>query len=170
MQDQQVRSYNKGRKPVPLLKKGDRVLVNPHALEWVESKGEGRKLTQRWIGPFEVIQRINPNVYRLQMNSLYPGLPIFNYQHLKKYEESPTEFGAQTILLETHTASDAKEEYEVEQIIAERWTRKGLEYLVRWVGYSPLYDTWEPKKALTNAPEIVAKWQRRHDGKGPGDL
>ena len=72
-QEQQVRSYNKGRKPVPLLKKGDHVLVNPHALEWIESKGEGRKLTQHWIGPFEVIQRINPNIYRLRMSNLSPG-------------------------------------------------------------------------------------------------
>ena len=54
-QDQQVKSYNKGRKPVPDLKKGDRVLVNLHALESAESKGKGKKLTQRWIGPFEVI-------------------------------------------------------------------------------------------------------------------
>lgn len=45
-QDEQVKSFNKGRKPVPDLKQGDRVLVNPHALEWVESKGEGKKLTQ----------------------------------------------------------------------------------------------------------------------------
>ena len=40
-QDQQVKSYNKGQKPTPDLKQGDRVLVNPHALEWVEAKGEG---------------------------------------------------------------------------------------------------------------------------------
>ena len=45
-QDQQARMFNKGRKPIPDLKKGDKVLVNPHALEWVESKGEGKKLTQ----------------------------------------------------------------------------------------------------------------------------
>ena len=169
-QEQQVHSYNKGRKPVPLLKKGDHVLVNPHALEWIESKGEGRKLTQRWIGPFEVIQRINPNIYRLRMSNLYPGLPIFNYQHLKKYEESPAEFGTRTTLPETRTASSLKEEYEVNQIIAERRTKKGIEYLVRWEGYTPLYDTWEPKRALTNAPEIVAKWQKQRDAKGPKDL
>ena len=129
-QDQQAHSYNKGRKPVPMLKKDDHVLVNPHALEWVESKGEGKKLMQHWIGPFKVIQRVNPNVYRLRMSRLYPGLPIFNYQYLKKYEESPTEFGAWTVLPETRTSSDAKEEYEVEQMIAERRTQKGLEYLV----------------------------------------
>ena len=160
-QDQQVKSYNKGRRPVPDLKQGDRVLVNPHALEWTESKGEGKKLTQRWIGPFEVIQRINPNVYRLRMSNLYPGLPVFNYQHLKKYVETPREYGDRTALPETRTAKPAEEEYEVEKIIAERRTKKGLEYLVRWEGYGPLYDTWEPKRSLRNAPEVISLWRRR---------
>lgn len=160
-QDQQVKSYNKGRKPVPDLKQGDRVLVNPHALEWLESKGEGKKLVQRWIGPFEVIQRINPNVYRLRMSNLYPGLPVFNYQHLKKYVEAPQEYGERTTLPETRMRRPAEDEYEVEKIVAERRTKKGLEYLVRWEGYSPLYDTWEPKRSLRNVPEVVSLWQRR---------
>ena len=160
-QDEQVKSFNKGRKPVPDLKQGDCVLVNPHALEWVESKGEGKKLTQRWIGPFEVIQRINPNVYRLRMSHLYPGLPVFNYQHLKKYVETPQEYGERATLPETRSNKYAEEEYEVEKIIVERRTKKGLEYLVRWEGYGPLYDTWEPKRALRNAPEVVSLWQKR---------
>lgn len=160
-QDQQVKSYNKGRKPTPDLKQGDRVLVDPHTLEWVEAKGEGKKLTQHWIGPFEVIQRINPNVYRLWMSNLYPGLPVFNYQHLKKYTEPPQEFGVRTTLLETQTCRPAEDEYEVEKIVAERRTKKGLEYLVQWEGYSPLYDTWEPKRSLRNVPKVIALWQRR---------
>ena len=71
---------------------------------------------------------------------------------------------------ETRTASPAKEEYEVDRIMAERRTKRGLEYLVRWEGYSPLYDTWEPKNALKNAPEVVAKWQKLRDGQGQNDL
>ena len=62
-QDQQARSYNKGRKPVPPMKKGDCVLVNPHALEWVESKGGlypkpqipcGLQVDSRWIPGVQV--------------------------------------------------------------------------------------------------------------------
>ena len=95
------------------------------------------------------------------MSNLYPGLPVFNYQHLKKYVETPQEFGKRKTLPETRTRKLAEEEYEVEKIIAERHTKKGLEYLVRWDGYSPLYDTWEPKRSLKNAPEVVSLWQRR---------
>ena len=64
-QDEQAQQYNKGRRPVPEFKKGDKVLVNPHSLDWVDAKGSGNKLKQRWIGPFEVTQCINPNVFHL---------------------------------------------------------------------------------------------------------
>lgn len=40
-QHDQASCYNAKRKPAPELKVGERVLVNPHSLEWVESKGEG---------------------------------------------------------------------------------------------------------------------------------
>lgn len=53
VQQKQAAWYNKGRKVLEF-EAGDLVLVNPHSLEWVESKGEGAKLVQRWIGPFEV--------------------------------------------------------------------------------------------------------------------
>ena len=130
--------------------------------QWVESKGDGKKLAQRWIGPFEVTQRINPNVYHLRMSNLYPVLLVFNYQHLKKYEDSPSEFGVCHVLPETRTTKPAQE-YEVKTIIAERHTKKGVEYLICWAGYSPLYDTWEPKRALRNAPEVISKWRRTSD-------
>jgi hypothetical protein len=62
-QETQVRNYNKGRRPVPEFKKDDLALVNSHTLEWAESKGEGANLTRRGIGPFKIIQKINPRVY-----------------------------------------------------------------------------------------------------------
>jgi hypothetical protein len=77
------------------------VLVNLHSLKWVESKGLGRKLTQRWIGPFKVIQKINPKVYRLRMSNKYPGNPVFNIEHLKKYTLSPPQFPDWNVLPET---------------------------------------------------------------------
>jgi len=51
-QDEQACQFNKGRRPVLDFKQGDRVLVNPHSLDWVDVKGTGMKLKQRWIGPF----------------------------------------------------------------------------------------------------------------------
>ncbi|KAI5886765.1 uncharacterized protein SCHCODRAFT_01050579, partial [Schizophyllum commune H4-8] len=37
------------------------------------------------------VQRLNPNVYRLKMDDIYPGLPIFNIEHLKAYHQGKTD-------------------------------------------------------------------------------
>jgi hypothetical protein len=163
-QHQQAKQYNRGRRDVPLLSVGSRVLINPHSLEWMESKGEGAKLTQRWIGPFEVIQEINPKVYRLRMSSKYPGLPIFNVDHFKYYKESPKHLSPRSIMLETRLKKPEKQEFVVEKIIAHRFEKKGsvVKYLVRWEGYGPQFDTWEPRQNLRNAPRILAEYQARH--------
>ena len=162
-QDDQAKSYNQGRREIPTFKKGDRVLVNPHSLEWVESKGEGSKLKQRWIGPFEVAQAINPGVYRLKMSNRYPGLPIFNFSHLRKYNSSPEEFGSRPQLPETRTRVPEQLEYEVEKIVGHRRSGKRMQYLIRWAGYGPQFDTWEPRSSLTNAPVVLAKYKKAHN-------
>jgi len=116
-QDEQAQQYNKGRRPVPGFKKGDKVLVNPHSLDWIDAKGSGNKLKQWWIGPFEVTQWINPNVFHLWMSDKYPGLPVFNIQHLKKYEDSTAEWGERTIMPESQWPQKESEENEVEAIV-----------------------------------------------------
>jgi hypothetical protein len=160
-QHQQAEQYNRGRRPTPVLKKGDRILINPHSLEWMESTGSGAKLTQRWIGPFEVAQEINPKVYRLRMSEKYPGLPIFNVEHFKKYVESPEEFGERATLPETRFKKPDKPEFIVEKIIAHEFDKKGvIKYLVRWEEYGPQFDTWEPRSHLKNAPRILAQYRK----------
>ena len=161
-QDKQAVQYNKSRRPVPELKKGSRVLVNPHSLEWVDSKGSGAKLKQRWIGPFEVIQRINPKVYRLRMSDQYPGLPVFNIEHLKPYKESDEKWGEHTLMRESRRIKPATEEYSMEAIVGHRRKRRGMEWLVRWEGYGPQFDMWEPTAFLKNAPLVLNEYKRAH--------
>ncbi|PBK84514.1 hypothetical protein ARMGADRAFT_943425, partial [Armillaria gallica] len=43
-QETQAKYYNKCCKKAPEFKPGSLVLVNPHSLEWKESKGKGTKL------------------------------------------------------------------------------------------------------------------------------
>jgi hypothetical protein len=162
-QHDQAAQYNKGRRPVPILKKGGRVLINPHTLEWMESTGSGAKLSQRWIGPFEVAQEINPKVYRLQMSEKYPGLPIFNVEHFKKYVKSPEEFGERTSLPETQMRKPAAKEFIVEKIITHRFDKNGIKYLVQSEGYGPQFDTWEPCSHLKNSPRILSQYRKEND-------
>ena len=159
-QDKQATQYNKSRRAVPEFKKGSMVLVNPHSLEWVDSKGTGAKLKQRWIGPFEVIQKINPNVYRLRMGDQYPGFPVFNIEHLKRYNPSEDKWGDRTIMKESSWPKTASEEYAVEAIVGHRRKARGMEWLVRWEGYGPQFDTWEPTSFLKNAPVVLNEYRK----------
>ncbi len=118
--ENQTQYYNANRRPFPELEPGSKVLINPHSLAWKESKGKGMKLIQWWIGPFKVLERINPKVYHLRMGDKYPGSPVFNVEHLKPYQESPREFKKWTSLPETRTG-DSKEEFEVERITGHRY-------------------------------------------------
>lgn len=160
-QAKQAAHYNKGRKTIDFVA-GDLVLVNPHSLEWVESKGEGCKLVQRWIGPFEVQQRINENTYRLRLDAAYPGSPVFNIEHLRRYKSSPEEFGPRAKLDDTRSVPE-DEVYEVEDIVGHKYDkrRRTMLYLVRWSGYSPLYDSWLPARELSQAPELLHAYRRK---------
>ena len=162
-QHHQARSYNKGRKALDLLV-GDKVLVNPHSLEWVESRGEGAKLTPRWIGPFKILQKINPNVYRLRMGDNYPGSPVINIQHLKKYVEDDTH-GDRTTLPESFTRRLESEEFEVEKIVGHQRVGKkaALKYLIRWANYGPQFDTWGTATDLKNSPILLKEYRAKHN-------
>jgi hypothetical protein len=162
-QEEQAKYFNRGRKEVPEFRVGSKVLINPHSLEWLESKGEGAKLVQRWIGPFEVLQKINPKTYRLRLDDRYPGFPVFNYDHLKPYTE-PTEDveGTRLRLPDTRNKKVVTEEYEVEKVVGKRYdkSRRQNLWLVRWKNYGPQHDSWQTKKDLRNAPEMLRAFER----------
>ena len=157
-------SHNLGHREINF-QVGDLVMVNPHSLEWIESKGEHVKLVQRAIGPFPIQERINSKVYRLDMSNKYPGTHIFNVEHLRRYRQAPTKFGKRTILLETQVHKPASEEYQVEKLIGHKWDCKGHPlYLVRWEGYSPLHDSWVTAKDLRNTPVKLREYKEREKG------
>lgn len=66
-QEKQAKFFNCGQCPADSIEVGDLVLVNPHTLKLVEVEGTGKKLVQKTIGPFKVMEHINPVVYCLQL-------------------------------------------------------------------------------------------------------
>jgi chromobox protein 1 len=50
-------------------------------------------------------------------------------------------------------------EYEVESVKDHRVTkRRGLEFLVSWVGYNSESDSWEPEINLTGAKQLLEQY------------
>jgi hypothetical protein len=165
-QERQVRAYNKHRRPVEELGPGDFVTVNPHTMKLVDATGLGIKLIQRTIGPFEVMEKINPMVYRLWLPDNYPMHPVVNLNHLKKYHQSSPEFGERVVLPPTRDILKGTEEYEVEAILGHRLAKRKdgnrREYLVRWKGYEPSEDSWITELALRNAPKLKREYLVLH--------
>lgn len=48
--------------------------------------GQYNKLKARKIGPVEIIEKINPNAYRLALPPHVHTADVFNVRHLFKYE------------------------------------------------------------------------------------
>jgi hypothetical protein len=51
-----------------------------------------------------------------------------------------------------------EEEYEVDSILAHRGSGRGRAFLVRWKGYGPEHDTWEPLRNLANTKQLLAEY------------
>jgi hypothetical protein len=154
--DRQAFQYDKRRKP-PQLEVGDEVLINPHSLELVETKGKGRKLIQRKIGPFEITEAISPTAYRLRLPDTYPMHNVVNIQHLTKYHRNFDPHRPR--LTNPRDPLKSTEEYEVEKIVGEKRNKGKILYRVRWTGHGAEDDSWQTARDLRNAPELLKAWK-----------
>ena len=154
--DRQAFQFDKGCRP-PQLEVGNEVLINPHSLELIETKGKGRKLVQRKIGPFKVMEVISPTAYRLRLPDTYPMHNVVNIQHLTKYHRSLDL--QRPLLANPRDLLKSTEEYKVEKIIGEKRNKGKTFYRVRWKGHSAEDDTWQSVRDLRNAPELLKEWR-----------
>lgn len=164
----QTFTYNQGRVPLEF-DVGDLVLINLKGLRILEGEsGLGKKLNQRYDGPFEVIEKVSPVAFRLRLESSYRMHNVVNIAYLEPYATSPDRFGSR-IRREKLRMEAAEQEWEIDSIVAEktrsRNKRKEKLYRVRYTGYGPEQDEWLPRSYLRNAPEILQQWENRHKGR-----
>ena len=98
------------------------------------------------------------------MGDNYPGSPVINIQHLKKYDADDT-YRDRTTLPESFVRKTESQEYEVEKIVGHKRVGKKalLRYLIRWTGYGPQFDTWATARDLKNSAEILSEYRKRHN-------
>ena len=144
---------NRFRRPVSY-EPGDMVLLNTKNLRGSGEAGV-RKLKPRFVGPFRVIRMIGDAAVELDLPEGWTRIHnVFHVSLVKPYRHSnqAIESVAPPQPLQW---LEGEPLYEVEEILDHRFVSRGrkgrrqrIEFLVRWKGYGPENDTWEPRHNL----------------------
>ena len=166
-QQRQTHYANQHRKDVEF-KVGDKVMLSTGHLN-LKDKDKSKKFTPRFIGPFAITKVISPVSYELALPSTMRIHPVFHVSKLQRYRERQG-IGADASRSiarpePEYVNEDGEELWEVEQIVNKRLvklkgSRRRVEYLVKWKGYSDYEMTWEPAtKLMQNAKESVEAYE-----------
>eukprot|EP00878_Enallax_costatus_P026134 GHUV01028017.1.p1 GENE.GHUV01028017.1~~GHUV01028017.1.p1 ORF type:complete len:413 (-),score=20.68 GHUV01028017.1:641-1879(-) len=125
-----------------------------------------RKLLPRWVGPFEVLERVGAVAYRLKLPASWKIHNVFHVSLLKqyrtsgRYKDNPAVFDL-----------DGKLGNEIEQILAHEIKRVGKKkpylrkrYLVKFAGLQDEHNAWVPHKQLERecSELLTSYWDAEH--------
>ncbi|XP_025020013.1 uncharacterized protein LOC112540223 [Python bivittatus] len=148
------RNADAHRQAGPLISVEDRVWLST---KFLASKRPSRKLSERFVGPYKVLQKVNNLAFRLQLPSSMKVHPVFHRSLLVK-EALPSPLRTCTpppppVVIE------GEEEYEVEAILDSHRRGKEIQYFIHWKGYPEADRSWENAKNV-HAPELVIDFHR----------
>jgi hypothetical protein len=146
MENEQMKCYyDKNVKDTPQFKEGN--------LVWLEAKNihqkrSNKKLSDRRLGPFTVMEKISDVNYRLKLPPKYKIHPVFHVELLTAYTPSKLLPHDEPARPPPEIENDDGSEWLVEQVLDSRMQRSKLQYLVKWEGYPASEATWEPEGNL----------------------
>ncbi|KAL0166846.1 hypothetical protein M9458_038690, partial [Cirrhinus mrigala] len=122
-----------------------------------------KKLSPRFVGPFTILEQVNPVTYKLQLPPQYRIHPTFHVSLLKPCHEPllpSTEPGHEEeppppMVLEEGSI------YSVKEILMSRHRGGHLEYLVDWEGFGPEERSWVPHDDILD-PTLTDEFHAAH--------
>ena len=163
-QDKMEEIANKDRSLPPPIKIGDRVLLKRDGINWPAESQSDMKLLPKYLGPFFALEEDDHGNLKLELPAVLRIHPWFARDVLKPYYE-PNEYFPQR-----HSPAPVKElyspetEYEIEKILDHRLFRNQRQFLIRWQGYGPEHDTWEPADIHDDEKPLVDVYQQSKGG------
>jgi hypothetical protein len=154
-------------KEAPLYAIGQKVWLDARN---IQTERPSKKLDQHRLSPFEILAPVphdahSPSAYRLALPPSWKIHPVF---HVSLLRPANINSGLHPVVaVEDHPPPDViqgEEEYEVETILDHRGGKRRRQYLVKWKGYPSSDTTWEPRRALRHAPDVVNRYESALEG------
>lgn len=158
--------YQYDRKHKPLnLKVGDWVELNLHG--GYKTAGHlNRKFDLQRDGPFQVLEKVSKNAYKLDLPGTMKIHPVINVTQLEPAPKGKDPFGRRILPEAGELIEDNDEKlfYEISKLLNRRVHPKTgeLQYHVRWNHWGPSHQKWLPISALDNAAELRAEYDELH--------
>ncbi|KAL1914579.1 uncharacterized protein VTP21DRAFT_8204 [Calcarisporiella thermophila] len=122
-----------------------------------------RKLQHKFIGPYEIIEKISAVTCKVKLPDSLRIRPVFHISLLKRFDEGPQEYASRINPPPPPVETEEDIEYEVEYILDKRTRKFGrherTEYLIKWTGYDETESTWEPLPNLGNAQRAIEEYE-----------
>ncbi|CAJ0934458.1 unnamed protein product, partial [Ranitomeya imitator] len=146
-QEKAQRFANRRRCVGPRLRVGDLVWLSSRH---VPMKVSSPKFKPRFIGPYKISEIINPVSFRLALPASFSIHRVFHRSLLRRYVVPmvPSVDPPAPVLVEGEL------EYVVEKILDSRFSRRKLQYLVKWKGYGLEDNSWVVASDV-HAPDLV---------------
>ncbi|MBW0517765.1 hypothetical protein O181_057480 [Austropuccinia psidii MF-1] len=144
---------NRNRTIPPDFQHGDRVWLASNNFKPTRPT---KKLSERWLGPFEVLKKVGSHAYHLKLPVQWKSVhPVFYLSLVEPVKHSS--ISNQNKLPQPQIIVDDQEEWEVSQVLDSELKRGKLWYLSEWKGLSEdlKRNAWEPASNLTSSPDHV---------------
>ena len=149
--------------PAPVYTPGERVWLSTENLKLQRPT---RKFDHRFIGPFKIIKFIPPHQYQLDLPSHLRIHDTFNVKLLERYVENTIPHRVPPPPPPIEVEGDM--EYEIEEVLdirKDNRRKNPWQYLIKWVGYGPEHNSWEPIDALDNAQGAITAFHNAYPAK-----
>ncbi|QRW23267.1 Retrotransposable element Tf2 protein [Rhizoctonia solani] len=123
----------------------------------VELRTNSNKLDPKQLGPFEITEKLSSHAYHLKLLETLKIHNMFYVGLLSKTHKSPNQLFPEHPPPET---IEGEEEYKVEQIIDSKRQQGKWFYLIKWKGYGPEDNSWEPEELLKHSQEEISRFNK----------
>jgi len=141
---------------VPIFEPGDKVWVRNSA-----NRTDSTKLDPLWTGPCEILERVgNSGRYKVSLPS---GVEDFHMDCFKPYLSAPDGKAIPCHYFKPRPKLPESDDFVVQKILAHKIDRGVHYWKVRWKGYGPEEDSWEPASSFVGYIQQDWKlWNKNH--------